>query len=735
MAGELTYSSAESPDTSSNAADNAAPPPVPSTNVTKLSTIKNSLRTTPEIKHRQARSPHGKSKKILSDGDLCSIIEMISKLEPVAADNTAPVQSDITCTSHQEGKGIRDTVEGENLKESSTVTNLNLTSQDDTPLSTTSTPKLPVPTEDEPQPTLSKSIDFAQSQKADLIISIGGITALVISSVVCHFSPLFRYMCTPGATKPVGLVPGLELELYQYFPRGAGPPESNLPVLSISSQGCWAKDKGESVILTLHAMHGNSAELPLELRDLPLMGRIAEFVWTYSCQRIMVPWFRIWLDRPVNINQRLEEVFRNRENSEFHLRSLGALVTVAIVMRDVSAVKSLWKMLLLLVPGDGAFVSQLTGCPTRILGELEGTLCAKRQTVLSEVTSILQHIYDVFVGKAKPHPPPEYLVGVLPNNIQSLGPCRHPQLAWFLCALEERLPSTGFLLSDPKQTSLAKVFTSLYQVAGDLESHHLRVANQNSKHDSTAGTSHIFCERLGRSLSRAIKRVHSKIEFTDCLELLDRSMVSRDSHPLTPLVVPSPPLKDVITRYDTLFREHNDQLHSSAKPDNNGWIFRWCAEWLAEVQGITDNFNWDWYVPRNNTGNALFGMPTSSTSSVSIVKSGTGSITSPMPASPVTQPTSQPNSASTINLATHSTINPIQAGQVAQSAPKAFTFSRTSACSTVNPIAASTVDSPAPQPASAPTTSLFHASLFQASIVSPASQHHQLVRRNRHLNP
>ena len=343
----------------------------------------------PEIKHKQARPSQTKSKNFLSDGDLNSIIEMIGKFKPppggggqskdeVDNSRTTPplVGPDSTCTRHQEGKTTRDhagagTGEGENPKEGSAVSNSNLQPQCDTPLSTASTLDKPGSTKDAAQLASSKSIDFAQSQKADLIITIGGITALVVSSVVCHFSPLLRYMCTPGATKPVGSAPGLEWEKYEYLPPNEGTSESgvsNLPILRTSSQECWAKDKGETILITLHAMHGNSAELPLELLDFSLMGRIAEFAWAYSFQRVMVPWFRIWLDRPVPIYQRLEQMIP----SELDLRSLGGLITVAMVMQDITAAKSLWKMLLMLAPGDGAFVSQLVGCPTRILGELEG---------------------------------------------------------------------------------------------------------------------------------------------------------------------------------------------------------------------------------------------------------------------------------------------------------------------------------------------------------------------------
>ncbi|KAF8445214.1 hypothetical protein BGX38DRAFT_1196685 [Terfezia claveryi] len=605
MSGELTDSSAEGPDPSSSST--AVPPP----DVTS-STSRGQSSDPTNLSTIQTRSSATQQRHARPYGDLDSMIETISKLEPshgdggqrkVAVDNTktAPplVELDSICIRHQKGKTARDTgiAEGENLKESPMITNPDLKPQRDTHLTTTSTPERPSPSKDAAQPDFSKSIDFAQSQKADLIITIGGITALVVSSVVCHFSPLLRYMCTSEAAKPVVPVPGLEWEKYEYLtPRGCTtePGIPNLPILRISSQECWSKDKGEIVTITLHAMHGNSAELPLELLDLPLMGRIAEFAWAYSCQRVMMPWFRIWLDRPAPINQRLDwDIFRDHENSDLHLQTLGVLVAVAMVMRDTAAVKSLWKMLLLLIPGDGAFVSQLIGCPTRILGELEGPLLAKRQTVLSEVTSVLQHIYDVYVGKSKPHPTPEYLDRILVNETQSLGSCRHPQLAWFLCTLEERLPSTGFLLAEAKQTSLAKILASLYQVAGELESDHSQTANREPWKD------HNPCEPLGGSLSRAIHRVQSAIDFPDCL--LQRFVTPGDSRPLTPLVISSPLLTDVITRYSTVYREHIHQLHAGAKPSNNDWIFRWCTEWLSEVQGMAGEFDWHLCVPKSNT--------------------------------------------------------------------------------------------------------------------------------------
>ena len=215
------------------------------------------------------------------------------------------------------------------------------------------------------------------------------------------------------------------------------------------------------------------------------------------------------------------------------------------------------------------------------------------------MTSILQHIYDVFVGKAETHPTPEYLGHILLHVTQSLGPCRHLQLAWFLCALEERLPSTGFLLADPKQTSLAKIFTSLYLVASDLQWHHTQIANQDTKREPGTSHSSMYCEPLGNSLSRAINRVQSKIDFPDCL--LEKFIAPGDSRPLIPLIISSPLLKGVITRYETSYRAYIDQLHLSRKPGNNDWIFRWCAEWLAEVQGTKDSkpimINWGRCVP------------------------------------------------------------------------------------------------------------------------------------------
>ncbi|RPB21880.1 hypothetical protein L211DRAFT_840231 [Terfezia boudieri ATCC MYA-4762] len=611
MSGELTGSSAEGADPSSS--PTAAPPPdaAPSTSRDQSTDSINLSTISSATQQRQACPSQVKSRKILSDGDLDSIIKMISKLEPSpadggqqkdAVDNTKtappPVELDSTCTRHQKGKTARGAgiADGENPNESPMIANPDLKSQRDTHLTTTSTPQRPSRPKDAAQPDFSKSIDFAQIQKADLIITIGGITALVVSSVVCHFSPLLRYMCTSEAAKPVVPVPGLEWEKYEYSPpRGCTtePGIPNLPILRISSQECWSKDKGETVTITLHAMHGNSAELPLELLDLSLMGRIADFAWTYSCQRVMTPWFRIWLDRPAPIYQRLDQdIFSDHENSDLHLRTLGVLVTVAMVMRDTTALKSLWKMLLLLMPGDGGFVSQLRGCPTRILGQLEGPLLAKRLTVLSEVTSVLQHIYDLYVGKSKPHPAPGYL-RILVSVTQPLGSCRHLQLAWFLCALEERLPSTGFLLADAKQTSLAEILASLYQVAGELESHHSQIANQGSNRE--LGKGHIFCEPLGRNLSRAIHLVQSGIDFPDCL--LQNFVTPGDSRPLTPLVISSPLLKDVITRYSTLYREHIHQLHAGAKPSNNDWIFRWCAEWLIEMQGMAGEFDWHLCVP------------------------------------------------------------------------------------------------------------------------------------------
>lgn len=396
MSGELTYSSAAGlgPPPSSSS---ASPPDVTSgtsssqsTDATKPSNKLNRPTATPEINHKQARQSQMKSKRILSDGDLNSIVAMIGKLEPFPAaggqSNSAtdatditrttppPVEPGCTLTLNQEGKPARDAEGSEDLEEDSTLTN---NPQHDTPLPAPSTSEGPGLHGDTTQIDFSKSIDFAQSQRADLIITIGGITAQVVSSVVCHFSPLFRYMCTPGATKPVGLVPGLEWEKYEYLPpRGdiSKPGILNLPVLCINSGECWAKDKGETITITLHAMHGNSAELPLELLDLPLIGRVAEFAWAYSCQQVMVPWFRIWLDHPVPINQRLLDQARNCESLELFSRSLGGLTVVAIVMRDAPAVKFLWAILLLLIPGDayGVFVSQLIGCPTRILKELEG---------------------------------------------------------------------------------------------------------------------------------------------------------------------------------------------------------------------------------------------------------------------------------------------------------------------------------------------------------------------------
>ena len=187
-----------------------------------------------------------------------------------------------------------------------------------------------------------------------------------------------------------------------------------------------------------------------------------------------------------------------------------------------------------------------------------------------------------------------HLDRILLNAAQSLGPCKQLQLAWFLCALETRLPSTGFLLADAKQTSLAKILTSLFQVAGDLESHHSQITSQGNDWKP-----HVFCEPLGRSLSRAIHHVQSGIDVPDCL--LERFIAPGDSGPLAPLVTPSSLLKDAITRYDTLYREHIDQLYSSAtgaKPSSNGWICRWCSEWLAGVQGITVKFNWGQCLPR-----------------------------------------------------------------------------------------------------------------------------------------
>lgn len=160
-------------------------------------------------------------------------------------------------------------------------------------------------------------------------------------------------------------------------------------------------------------------------------------------------------------------------------------------------------------------------------------------------------------------------------------------------------------MADPKQLSLAQILASLYQVAGDLRCHHSRIANQGSNDEPWK--SHIFCEPLGQRLSHAINRVQSGIESPGCL--LERFILHGDSRPLTPLVLPSSLLKEVITKYGTLYREYIDQLHSPAtgtKPSNNGWIFRWYAEWLAEVQGMTDKFNWDWCVPGSNTEKALF---------------------------------------------------------------------------------------------------------------------------------
>ena len=348
-----------------------------------------------------------------------------------------------------------------------------------------------------------------------------------------------------------------------------------------------------------------------------------------------------------------------------------------------------------------------------------------RKTVLSKVKSISQHIYDIFVGKSKPHPvPPGYRYSILLSTTQSLGPCRHLQLAWFLCALEERLPSTGLLLADVKQASLAKIFASLYQVAGDLERHH---SQSSITSQGKPGVSHVSCEPLGDRLSRAMHRVQSGIEFPD--SLLENVIASGDSRPLTPLVISSPLLKDAITRYDTLYREHIDQLHSSAvgtKPSNNGWISRWCTEWLAEVQGIT-KFNWDSCTPGMNTKNLVFesGAPTIWPAVAHTISKNS-------------QPLSTTSSASTTNSAAPRAKASIVHQPVPQlaTAPKTSPAARPAASGTQESIVLS--QSP-PQPASS-TAFEFYAPMSRATRASmsqsqpaphPASEKNPVYSRGK----
>ena len=129
MSGELPCSSAAGPDPSSSSTAALPPDVTPSTtssqstDATKLNTLSRAM---PEIKHRQARPSQSKPKMILSDGDLSSIIDMISKLEPYPGDggqskgevsNTRtapqPVELDSTSTRHQEGKTVGDHADAE----------------------------------------------------------------------------------------------------------------------------------------------------------------------------------------------------------------------------------------------------------------------------------------------------------------------------------------------------------------------------------------------------------------------------------------------------------------------------------------------------------------------------------------------------------------------------------------------------------------------------------------------
>ena len=220
-------------------------------------------------------------------------------------------------------------------------------------------------------PAAAKDISFAGVGEVDLKITIGGISALVVSGVVFQFSPVLRYMCTGKLVGENSTV--LNGSKYTPAQLSSSFGDSRVAVLAIDSQECWATDNGEAVTAVFHAMHGNATRIQHRI-ELALLSRITEFSCAYSCRELMVPWVRIWLDNSY-VHERLYQTLIYEDEVDEQLQLMCSLLTVAAAFKDSVALKYLLRLCLLSMPGHWRFTEELEqeGVSIRMLIQFRGT--------------------------------------------------------------------------------------------------------------------------------------------------------------------------------------------------------------------------------------------------------------------------------------------------------------------------------------------------------------------------